>query len=274
MGARPGGSAKSAGVPWLWALVLIIVGAVLLLDNFLLLGDFNAIALLPLVLVIIGAQILLRGDLITSTEARRFGITRGSVESGTLEVSSGAIDVELRALPRDLRLREDQYALIAGQFAANSRPQLQITHNHAVLNMSRSNTPLLAMADWKVGIAADLPWQIFISTYLGQVNVDLSEVIMHAGVIATGFGDIQIISPPEVFETLFIRSTLGTIHFITPPGYNCQIDVSGGRFFGVHVDEMRYENPEANMYFSKENDPDAPLVAVKISGTFGDVYLA
>ena len=273
MGARPGGSTRGAGVPWLWALVLIIVGAVLLLDNFLLLGDFNAIALLPLVLVIIGAQILLRGDFITSTEARRFGITRGSVESGTLEISSGEIDVELRALPRDLRLREDQNALIAGQYAANTRPQLQINNNHAILNMLRSKTPLLSMADWKVGVASDLPWQIFISTYLGQVNVDLSEIIMDSGVISTGFGDIQIIAPPEVFETLFIRSTLGTIHFITPIGYNCRVKITGSRFFGVHVDEMRFEHVDTNIYLSKEAEPDAPLVEVQISGTFGDVYL-
>lgn len=95
-----------AGGLILWSLLLIVIGIVLLLDNFLLLGDFNAVALLPLVLVVIGAQILLRGDLAPNTDARRFGITRGSVEAATLEINSGEIDVDIRALSSDFRLRD------------------------------------------------------------------------------------------------------------------------------------------------------------------------
>ena len=90
--------------PVLWSLLLILLGVALLLDNFLLLGDFNALALTPLALVVIGAQILLRGDVVPNEEARTFGVTRGSVEAATLEISSGEIDVQIRALQREGRL--------------------------------------------------------------------------------------------------------------------------------------------------------------------------
>lgn len=44
------------------SLALIALGIVLLLQNFLLLADFNVGAFAPLILVILGAIILLRGD--------------------------------------------------------------------------------------------------------------------------------------------------------------------------------------------------------------------
>ena len=96
--------ARQSRGPWLWPLALAIVGVVLLLDNFLLLGDFNPTLLWPLLLVIAGAQILLQGDILPVRQAKTFGITRGSVEAGTLDISAGEIDVNVRALRREGRL--------------------------------------------------------------------------------------------------------------------------------------------------------------------------
>jgi hypothetical protein len=257
---------RGAGGPWLWPLVLVVVGVVLLLDNFLLLGDFNVVALLPLVLVIAGAQILLRGDLLPSTETRTFGITRGSVEAATLEISSGEIDLEIRALQREGRL-------IAGQYAANSRPHLRVQDNYAHLKMDRASTPRLSFADWQVGLARDLPWQVLVSTHLGQANLDLSGLIVHEVVAATGFGDIRLIAPLEALEAVHVRSALGNIHIVTPPGIRTRVNVSGSRLFNIHHDIHRYENPETGVYLSTEYEPDAPPVEIFVSGTFGDAYL-
>ena len=258
---------RSVGGPWTWPLILVVVGVALLLDNFLLLGDFDAFALLPLLLLITGAQVLLRGDLIPSADSRTFGITRGSVESGTLEISSGEIDVEVRALQREGRL-------IAGQYASQSRPQLQVQDNYAHLIMDRASTPWLSFADWQIGLARDLPWQLLVSTHLGQVELDLSRIIVHDAFVATGVGDIRLVSPPEAFGPLFVRSTLGDIHIITPPGYNTRIIVDRGWMFKTHVDDLRYVTPEPNVFLSTEVVEDVPLVEIHISGTFGDAYLA
>jgi len=257
---------KRAAGPWLWPVVLIIVGIVLLLDNFLLLGDFNAVALLPLLLVVAGAQILLRGDLLPSAEARTFAITRGSVEAGTLEISSGAIDVEIRALQREGRL-------IAGQYAADARPALDVEDTYAHLRMARAATPWYAFADWKIAVAKDLPWQLLISTHLGQVDLDLSSLIVHDAVIATGIGDVRVIAPQEALGLLFVRSTMGNIHIVTPPGHRTQITVESSRTFSAQADEYRYESPEPNVYHATEYDEDAPLVQIRVTGTFGDAYL-
>ncbi|GAB4508570.1 MAG: hypothetical protein OHK0046_01390 [Anaerolineae bacterium] len=252
--------------PWLWPALLIIVGIVLLLDNFLLLGDFNAVALLPLLLVVAGAQILVRGDLIPSSEARTFGITRGSVQAATLEISSGAIDVDVRPLQRPGRL-------VAGQFAAETRPYLDVQEYDAHLRMLRSQTPWYAFADWQIGLATDLPWQILVSTHLGKATLDLTDLIIEQGVIATGFGEIRLILPREVLGEIVVRSTLGNIHITTPEGCCAEITVQASRLFTVHADTYRYTNPEPNVY-RVDGDADAPMMRIQLRGVFGDAYLA
>jgi hypothetical protein len=259
--------AKPSRGPWLWPLALALIGVILLLDNFLLLGDFNVTLLWPLLLVVAGAQILLRGDLLPDDSVKTFGITRGSVESAILEISAADIDVQVRALQREGRL-------IAGQFANQSRPQMSVNDTQAHLKMNRSATPWLSFSPWEMGLARDLPWQIYITSSLGQVNIDLSNLITEGGLIATGLGDIRVVSPYESFSPLRIHSSVGNIQFIAPAGHHVQVSVSGGRLFGIHVDESRYTQLEPGLYTAYDADEHAPLVEVHLSGTFGDAYLA
>lgn len=259
--------AKGSRGPWLLPLAVAALGVVLLLDNFLLLRDFNVTALWPLLLVVAGAQILLRGDLVPSTDARTFSITRGSVEAAALEISAGEIDVQVSGIQREGRL-------IAGQYAPNAKPDLNVAQNYAVLRMDRAKTSWLSFADWSLGLANDLPWRLYVTTHLGQVDVNLANVILESAVIATGVGDIRLITPREAFSPLYLRSALGNIHVLTPPGYHARITVSGPRMFRIHADDRIYAQPEPNVYITREIDENAPLVEVFVSGTFGDVYLA
>lgn len=258
--------AKGSRSPWLWPLLLAAFGVLLLLNNFLLLGDFNALSLWPLALVVIGAMILVRGDVLPSGEGRTFGITRGSVESATLEINAGEIDVQIRGLQQEGRL-------IAGQYALASRPAMRVSDTHTHLAMSRAATPWYAFSNWELGLARDLPWEVFISTHLGQINLDLSDVIIKQAVLASGIGDVRVIAPFEALESLHIRSALGNLHLITPVGYRTRIVIQGGRFLGVHADENRYEVFENQTYVALDAQEGTPLVEIFMSGTFGDVYL-
>lgn len=257
--------ARAKRGPWLWPLVLTAVGVVVLLSNFLLLGDFAVVSLLPLILVVIGVIVLIRGDLVPSNEVRTFGITRGSVESATVEISSSEIDVQVRALHQEGRL-------IAGQYAFGARPSMLVSEAHSQLKMERASTPWLSFADWEIGLARDLPWQVFISTYLGQVNLNLSDLIIQEVSVSTGFGDIRLICPRESFSAIQIRSVLGNVHVVTPIGLRTRISVHGSPFFHVHMEDHRYSSPEPNVFVAQAYDENAPLVEVVIHGTFGDAF--
>ncbi|MGJ3239965.1 MAG: hypothetical protein ACFE0Q_14735 [Anaerolineae bacterium] len=262
-------TSRTSKGPLIAPLMMVLVGLLLLLSNFFLLGDFNLLGLWPILLVIIGAQILLRGDLTPSNDFRTFGITRGSIESATLTIDAGEIDVMIRALQT-----RNTERLIAGQYANQARPQLDVQDVHAYLSMKRQYTPWLSFANWEMGISQDLPWQIVASTSLGQVSVDCSQVIVQNALIHTGLGDIQLISPSEAFETIYLHSLFGNITVITPPNYAVRITVNNGHFFGIHVDETRYEMLDDGAYLSLNADEHLPVVDVVIRGTFGDAYLS
>lgn len=252
---------------WFGSLALLALGTVLLLNNFLLLSGFNVSALWPLLLVILGAAILLRGDVLPGNDARTFGITRGSVESATLEVSAGEIDVVARPLQREGRL-------IAGQYAFDSRPQLNVQDTHTHLRMDRAATPWLSFANWEVSLARDLPWGVFVSTSLGQIDLDLRGLIIQKAVLATGTGDIRLVSPQEAFEPLMVRSAIGSIRILTPHGSNVRIHTRGPSLFRVYHDDSRYIQEAPGVFVSRDGDDRSPEVQIYVSGTFGDAYLS
>jgi len=262
------GSNRTAHDPLLWPLLLVVIGVVLSLHNFLILGDFNPVNLLPLLLVILGVQILLRGDLLPSIKVRNFGITRGSVESGALTISSGEIDVSVNGLD------DEQERLIAGQTAYQSRPALDVDGVRANLVFDRRKTPWFSFADWQLSIAQDLPWQVNITTSLGQVECDMSELIGNGGLIASGLGDIQFIAPYESFDEYAIQSTLGNINIIVPEGTRCRVTIQNGRFSDVIVHDERYIMTGEGVYESLNYHDDAPLVEIHLRNQFGNLYLA
>ncbi|MDZ4763858.1 MAG: hypothetical protein SGI73_04845 [Chloroflexota bacterium] len=258
---------RANGLRWIGSLALVALGIVLLLNNFLLISGFNVAALSPLILVVLGGAILLRGDLLPGKDARTFGITRGSVEAALLEVNAGEIDVNTRALAREGRL-------IAGQFAADSRPMLTVQDTVAYLRMERAATPWLSFADWEIGLARDLPWGVYISTSTGQVNLDLTGVIVQRVVVATGLGDIRFVCPTESLDAVTLRSNVGDIRVLTPPGVRARVTLSGGRMFRVHADMTRYDQPQPGVYVAKDGDPAQSEIAIALVGVFGDAYLA
>lgn len=250
--------------------LLVVIGILLLLWNFLLFDIFNPIGLLPLLLVALGAQILLRGDFIPERHQRAFGITRGSVQEASLEIQAADVDVVLEALAP-----EQSERLIAGQYAPQARPVLNVDGTHASLLFQRHQTSWSAMADWVMGLARDLPWRVYASTNTGQIRADFGDLILDKAMLASGLGDIHLILPYEAFEVLVVTSTMGNIHIITPEGYCSSIRVEGGALSRVQVDESRYEQDEAgNVYIAKDVGDDMPLVEVIINSAYGDVYIA
>lgn len=255
--------------PVILPLFLVVVAGLLLLSNFLLLGDFNIVDLWPLLLVVIGAYMLVRGDFVVSDDSYQFRLTRGSVESATVEINSGEIDVYIGAAPKGNPDR-----LILGQYAPQSRPALDVEEdNHANLRFARHQTPWLSFADWDLSLSRDLPWQIVASTYVGQVTADMSNLIIQNALFATGMSDIQVVLPREAFETIYARSLAGTIKVTVPSGIHARITIEGGRFFGVSLDENRFNEVEPGVFVTR-NTYNLPTVDVVVSGTFGDAFIS
>ena len=257
---------------WLWPVLLIIGGVILLLKNFLLIS-FDIRPYWPVVLVALGVQLLVRGDIAPSWQAHTFGITRGSVQSGSIEVESGELDVQLRALRKPGRL-------IAGQYTARSRPTLMVRNNHATLRMQRGQTWWLSLADWDVGLAHDLPWGILVSSHLGSLEVDLRGLVIDRAYVSSGFGSVTVACPDRASGQVYARSTLGDVRVTIPPQSHAVIRVSASPFGRVRVDATRFVLIEPGVYATvqsggHESGQDEPLdLNVLASTVFGSIYIS
>jgi len=250
---------------WVWPVALVIVGVLALLHNYLIL-DFNVLQLWPLVLVLLGLQALLQGDVGFSWAGQHFGITRGSVEAASLRADGGELDVHIHALQREGRL-------IAGQYTARSRPHLQVDGNHAALTMLRSRTWFFSLANWDFGLAKDVPWELLVSTHLGEIEIDLCGLIVGQARITTGFGDIHLIGPDSPAGPIVVRSTLGDIYLTVPDGVEAAVTVVGGPMLDVRVQDERWQPRGERRYTTPGYDGAIEPLEFTVSGTFGSLLL-
>lgn len=250
--------------PWLWPLLLMIGGVVLLLNNFLLI-DLDLAPYWPVVLVLVGLQVLLRGDIALTWQAHTFGITRGSVQSAAIEIESGELDVQVRTLYKPGRL-------IAGQYTARSRPDLHVRNNHAVLRMQRGHTWWLSLADWEVGLASDLPWSLLISSHLGQLEVDLHDVQVERAYVCSGLGNVELTCPRRAAGPLLARSTFGDVRVDLPERSRARLRVQRGPFGRVRVNHARFAQIGPDQYVTRHTDDDPGAAAYDLDITVGTVF--
>lgn len=251
---------------WFWPILLVVLGILLLLQNYLIL-EFNVKQFWPLLLVLLGLQVLIRGDLGISWQAHTFGITRGSVESGKLIANSGELDLRLSALEREGRL-------IAGQYSANSRPELVADGNRAVLTMVRGRTWLLSLADWEIGLATDLPWYLLLSSYLGEIEVDMQGIIVEQAHVSSGFGDIRVVAPDNPAGHIQLRSSFGNIYLTVPHNMEACIKVFAPPLFGVKLfDANRWQTTDEGHYITPGYNNAVEPLEITVRGTFGDLFL-
>lgn len=257
---------RSTRAPLLIPILLVGVGIVLLLNNFLLLDNVNILQFAPALLILAGIQLLLRGDIGISWQVQPFGITRGSVQSASLETSSGEIDVKVRALRREGRL-------IAGQYAARSRPALDVRNNHAYLSMQRGQTWPFSQGDWEIGLARDVPWTLLISTHLGEVDVDFRGLQVREANLGTGFGDISMMVNEFIASGVRARSTFGSITVSVAPEVQIIVRLEDRPMSRVHIDATKYLMIRPGLYATLNYERAEAPVTVDVATTFGTIRL-
>ncbi|MCS6869993.1 MAG: hypothetical protein RML95_06890 [Anaerolineae bacterium] len=252
--------------PYILIALLLGSGGYLLLRNFRLLPEVDLAPYAPLILVLLGVQLLLRGDLGISWAAQTFGITRGTVRAASLEAYSGELDVKLRALRREGRL-------IAGSYTARSRPDLTVRGETARLTMQRGRTWLFSIADWEVGLARDLPWNVLLSSFLGEIEADLRGIPINRAELGTGFGDIRLVLPELVGQGVRAFSTFGNVAIAVPEGCAALVRLRRRTFSRLQVDERFFMRLADDLYATLNHTEAARVTYAEVGSTFGTVRL-
>lgn len=255
---------RSTRPPLVVPILLVGVGVLLLLSNFRIIENIDLLRFWPVLLVLAGVQLLLRSDIGISWQAQTFGITRGVVQTASLEASSGELDVKIRALRREGRL-------IAGTYTARSRPSLDVRGEHARLVMQRGQTWPFSLADWEVGLAKDLPWSLLISAHLGELDIDLRGLEISRADLATGVGDVRVVLSEAVANGVRVRSTLGSVTVVVPEGVAARVRVPSRPLARVQIDENRFLMLEPGLYATLDYDKAETWIDAEVSSTFGTV---
>jgi hypothetical protein len=241
----------------------------LLLRNYLLLDNPDLLKILgywPILLIVAGLQLLIRGDIGITWQAQTFGITRGTVQTASLEAVSGELDVKIRALRREGRL-------VAGQYTGRSRPNLTVRGTQAYLSMSRGQTWPFSLADWEIGLAKDLPWKMLISAHLGELDVDLRGLNVDQAHLATGIGDVRVVVSDTTSCDVRARSTFGNVTLVVPETMQAIIRIDSKPLARTQIDEARFLLLEPGVYATLGYEQSPTHANVEVSSTFGTVRL-
>jgi hypothetical protein len=259
---------RSGRPPLILPIVLVVIGVLLLLRNYLLLENVDVLQYWPVVLVLAGLQLLIRGDIGLTWQSQTFGITRGGVQSASLESRSGEIDVKIRALRREGRL-------IAGSYTARSRPSLNVRGTHARLNMERGQTWPFSHADWEIGLAKDLPWRLLLSAHLGELDLDLRGLHVEQVHTGTGIGDVRLVASDNLNAGHRVRacSTFGNVTLVIPPDVHALVHIATKPMARLQIDEARFLMLEPGVYATLGYDASQPAISAELSSTFGTVRL-
>jgi hypothetical protein len=252
--------------PYILIALLLGGGGYLLLRNFRLLPEADLAPYAPLILILLGVQLLLRGDLGISWAAQAFGITRGTVRAASLEAYSGELDVKVRALRREGRL-------IAGSYTARSRPDLAVRGETARLTMQRGRTWLFSLADWEIGLARDLPWNVLVSAFLGEIEMDLRGIPINRAELGTGFGDIRIVLPELVGQGVRALSTFGNVTIAVPEGCAATVRIRRKPFARLQVDERYFMRLADDLYATLNYAEAERVTYAEMGSTFGTLRL-
>jgi hypothetical protein len=258
---------RSGRPPLLVPLAFVVIGVILLLRNFQLIEGPDLLQYWPVLIVLGGIELLLRSDLGITWQMQTFGITRGAVQVASLEACSGELDVKVRALRREGRL-------IAGQYTARSRPSLDVRGDHARLVMQRGLTWPFSLADWEIGLAKDLPWNLLISTHLGELDIDLRGLQVNRAELSSGIGDVRVVLSEAVTGGVRARSTLGHVTLSVPREVEAVVRVISKPLARFQIDESRFLMLEPGLYATLGYEQSKSLIYAEVTSTFGTVRLA
>ena len=140
--------------------------------------------------------------------------------------------------------------------------------------MLRSRTWLLSLADWDLGLAGDLPWNLLLSSYLGQIDLDLRGLIIDCAQVSTGIGDLRVLAPDSPAGPITLQSTLGDIYLTVPPEMPAAVTVLAGPLFDVHLQDDRWQPDGERRYVTPDYAGAIEPLEFTIHGTTGGLYLS
>jgi len=230
-----------------WGSVLVILGLVLLLNNFGILGNFNIWQLMwPAFLILLGIWILFGRVFGKSTQVEHARVPLNGAQRARVRMQHGAgkLHVYAKDLPNDLAEGD-----FGGGLDLNTRREgdaLVVRMGVPVQWFPFSWLPGDTL-DWSVGLKRGLPMSLDFETGANESEINLSELQVSELQLKSGASSTRVHLPQNAGQTrVSIEVGAASVDLYVPNGVAGRIRSRGG-ISSLKVDTARF--PRAGEYY-------------------------
>lgn len=256
-----------------WAVVLILVGALLLLGNLGILR-FNFWQMLwPALLILLGLWVLIGAS-------GGWGQVKTERISVPLEGSEAArVVIDHGVGPARLTGPAGPGALMSGEFGGGVRTEAwrEGATQHLKLKMSGDTFPMFFpwgawdKVFWEFGLSKDVPLTLVVKGGAGILDLDMRELRIRELKIDGGVGTSTLWMPASAGQTrVDIEAGVGTLTIHVPEGVAARISSSQG-LGTITVNQRRFPSVGERVYQSPDYESAANRVEMHIEGGVGTV---
>lgn len=260
-----------------WALVLIVVGIVLLLDELGFLGFLGISAwslIWPLVFIALGVRVLwgvLRGS--PSFEAKEASIPLDGATQARVHIHHGAGRLEVKGGARPGELASGSFG---GGLSFRTWRQGDLLE--ADMHVPSSSRSLGANVwnwgqntiDWSVALSDAVPLELILEAGANDTSLDLAELQVSKLKLATGASSTQVTLPAHAgYTQVKVESGAADVRLRVPDGVAARIKV-GSVLAGVDVDTHRFPRL-GDLYQSPDYETAANKAEIKVEVAIGSV---
>jgi len=255
-----------------WGSVLILVGAVLLLDNLGFLGDINIWSIIwPLVIIALGVWIIWGNYFRKQPAGESLSIPLEDASQAHLRLQHGAgrLTLYAGAIPGEL---------LAGDFGGGVEvdkrregDSLRIKMNSPVQFIPFSWYPGYSL-DWKIALSRDIPLSLELETGASETRLDLDDLRISELRLKTGASSTNVNLPANAgFTRVMVESGAASVDIRIPSGVAARIRSRGG-LSSLSLDRSRFPRT-GEIYQSADYDTASNKVDIDIQMGVGSVTI-
>ncbi len=218
-----------------WPVILILIGLDLVLGRRSLFGSLGMAAIAVVVIGgivwfagVAGSHLPLTGNTVTS----RFSKELGSVDAVNVQLKLGAGDTTVTTLSGSQNVAE-------GSYTSDSRLKLNVDYDSSGstgrLTISQTGTDNNfrfagnnTLGELNVRLTDSVPVDLTVDAGVGEVTLDLTGIKLHSLTIKAGVGDINVILPASGDFTVNAKAGVGSLDIRVPKGLAARVDYHGG----------------------------------------------
>lgn len=257
----------------IWGLILLLIGALLLLDNLGYLAFLGVSVwqlIWPTALIGLGVWFLIGARFVPSSETREVTIAREGAGEAKLQIEYGAGEVLLDAGP-------PLDPLLTGTFDGGVSENVTRTGDRAQVSLS---SPSVTWGPWHWGphmrrrwdirVARDIPLDMVVKTGASDCRFNLEHLRVTRLRLDTGASSIHVTLPAEAGTTEVTgASGAASLQLRIPRGVAARIQTEGG-LSSTTVDQQRFPR-RGNAYQSSDYETAENRVDIRLQMGVGSI---